>query len=99
MLVLLPGVTPDGKDDARLVVFAVGLAQAGFAVLVPDIPAFRALMVSAADATAVRDAVTYASGAFVADVDGGVALAAISYAAGPACWRCWMRPHGGASAW
>ncbi len=84
MLVLLPGVTPAGKDDARLVVFAAGLAQAGFAVLVPDIPAFRALTVSAADAKAVRDAVSYASGAFVADADGGVALAAISYAAGPA---------------
>ncbi len=84
MLVLLPGVTPEGKDDRRLTVFAVGLARAGFAVLVPDIPAFRALAVSAADAEAVRDVVAHASGAFVADADGGVAVAAISYAAGPA---------------
>jgi len=84
MLVLLPGVTPEGKDDPRLVPFAAGLAKAGFAVLVPDIPSFRALRVSAADAAAVRDVVAYASGTFVDDADGGVALAGISYAAGPA---------------
>jgi len=84
VLVLLPGVTPDGKDDRRLVTFAHGLAEAEFVVLVPDIPSFRALKVGPSDAAAVQDAVRYASSAFVDDAERGVALGAISYAAGPA---------------
>lgn len=84
LLILLPGVTPDGKDDPRLVAFAVGLAAADFAVLVPDFPSFRALTVSADDAGSVRDVVRHASRTYAADADGGVAVAAISYAAGPA---------------
>jgi len=84
MLVLVPGVTPDGKDDTRLVVFARGIARAGFAVLVPDIASFRAMAVGPGDAQAVADAVTRASQEYVEGADGGVGVVAISYAAGPA---------------
>jgi pimeloyl-ACP methyl ester carboxylesterase len=37
-LVLVHGLTPDGKDDARLASAATLLARAGFAVAVPTIP-------------------------------------------------------------
>src|SRR5688572_20773531 len=36
-VVVVPGLTPHGKDDARLVAFAKSLARAQFLVLVPDI--------------------------------------------------------------
>ncbi|MGF1608165.1 MAG: alpha/beta hydrolase family protein [Kiloniellales bacterium] len=84
-LVLVPGVTPQGLDDPRLVAFASSLARVGFLVLVPDIANLRALKVRASDAVPIADAVRY-----LAHTPNGstaprqVALAAISYAAGPA---------------
>src|SRR5689334_4652325 len=36
-LLLLPGAAEGGKDDPRLVAFAMSLARARFAVLVPDL--------------------------------------------------------------
>jgi hypothetical protein len=80
-LVLVPGAAPLGRNDPRLVAFAVMLARARFTVLVPEIPNLRALVLSAADAEPIGDAVRYharSSGA------GKVGLVAISYAAGPA---------------
>ena len=88
-LVLVPGVTPHGLDDPRLVAFAGSLARAGFLVLVPDIANLRALKVRASDALPIADAVRH----LARSPDGlqdraatprTVALAAISYAAGPA---------------
>ena len=49
-LVLVPGMTPAGKDDRRLVDFANALARAGFLVLVPEIGGLRDLRVSPGDA-------------------------------------------------
>ena len=80
-LVLVPGITREGKDDPRLIAFASTLARARFEVLVPDLPNLSALRVSADDAGAIADAVR-----FFDDRPTGarVGVAAISYAVGPA---------------
>jgi pimeloyl-ACP methyl ester carboxylesterase len=80
-LVLVPGVTPEGKDDRRLVAFAETMSRARFLVLVPDIETLRDLRVSPGDVTAIADAVEHLSRqAAVSEVG----LVAISYSAGPA---------------
>ena len=78
-LVLLPGASPGGKDEPRLVAFAQQLAGAGFRVLVPDSESLRQLRVDAQDALLAADAV-----ALLAGEGGQVGIAAISYATGPA---------------
>lgn len=80
-LVLVPGATPQGRRDTRLVAFARELAAARFAVVVPALPGLRDLRLAVAHAEPVADAVTHLSRR--AD-DGEVGLVAISYAAGPA---------------
>ncbi|MBI2235634.1 MAG: hypothetical protein HYU60_01535 [Magnetospirillum sp.] len=76
-MVLLPGAARTGKDDPRLVALANSLARSGWLVLVPDIAGLRSLQVSAADAARVADAVRSLE-------QPQVAVAAISFAAGPA---------------
>lgn len=78
-VVLLPGVSPHGKDDVRLVRFAEALAAARFAVLVPEPPGLRELRVSA------RDAEHVAAAARVLRRQGvPVGVGAFSYGVGPA---------------
>jgi pimeloyl-ACP methyl ester carboxylesterase len=80
-LVLVPGATPKGKRDPRLVAFARELAAARLAVLVPALPGLTRLRLEAGHAAPVADAVRHLS----ERAGGGpVALTAISYAAGPA---------------
>ena len=55
-LVLVHGLTPDGKSDARLAWTADRLARAGFVVAVPELPALKAQRLRPEDATVVRDA-------------------------------------------
>ncbi len=55
-LVLVHGLTPEGKDDARLQWAAALLARGGFAVLVPELPELRAQRLRPQDATVVADA-------------------------------------------
>src|SRR5262245_26242510 len=55
-LVLVHGLTPEGKRDARLARPADRLPRAGFAVGVPGLPALRAERLRPADAAMVRDA-------------------------------------------
>ena len=80
-LVLMPGATPAGPDDPRLVAFATMLARARFLVLVPDITNLRALEVRSGDVRHVADAVRYLASCAGA---GAIGLVGISYAAGPA---------------
>jgi hypothetical protein len=80
-VVLVPGATPQGRRDPRLVAFARELAAARLGVLVPALPGLRDLRLAAAHAEPVADAVSYLS----RRAGGGeVGLIAISYAAGPA---------------
>ncbi len=81
-MVLVPGITPEGKDDPRLVAFAGTLARARFEVLVPDLPRLRQLKVSPEDARAIADASVYLDGR--AQGARPLGLTAISYAVGPA---------------
>jgi hypothetical protein len=78
-LVLLPGLSEQGRRDSRLVPLAQSLARARFLVLVPELPAALRLSADAADAAVVADAV-----AALPEGPGPAGLAAISYAAGPA---------------
>lgn len=80
-IVLVPGLTPRGRDDERLVAFASTLARARFDVLVPDLPRMRALQVTAADAEPI------AAGAHWLDErhpSRPLGVAAVSFAVGPA---------------
>jgi fermentation-respiration switch protein FrsA (DUF1100 family) len=58
-MLLVPGLSPSGKDDPRLVAFANTLGRAGFTVLVPQPPNHRTLRVSADNATLVSEAVDW----------------------------------------
>lgn len=85
VLLLVPGLAPDGKNDRRLVELAVILARARFAVLVPDFSSLRAQRVSADNVQQVADALSYLAGRDdIAGDDPPLGIAAISYAVGPA---------------
>lgn len=83
-LVLLPGAAEKGKDDPRLVAFALTLARARFAVLVPDLEGFRSLQVGSRDIGETADAFAWLSARPDLAPGGKCGIAAISYAAGPA---------------
>lgn len=82
-LLLVPGVTPQGRDDPRLVEFAELLAQAQFRVIVPELPNLRELKVSAEDADSLGALLDHLSGSAEEETR-PLGLVAISYAAGPA---------------
>lgn len=85
VLLLVPGLAPDGKDDRRLVELAVILARARFAVLVPDIASLRAQQVSADNTRQIADSLLYLAQADdIADNNRPLGVAAISYSVGPA---------------
>ncbi len=90
---LVPGLAPGGKDDARLVALARALARARIAVLVPDIASLRELRAGPDNVGDIADALRYLGGdgrarwAPAASDDTAAApvgVAAISYAVGPA---------------
>ena len=87
-LVLVPGVTPAGKDDRRLVALATSLARVRFTVLVPEIPNLRELQVRPDDAAVIADAVRALTGdgdlAAESPEEAQAGLLAVSYAVGPA---------------
>ena len=93
-VVVVPGLTPDGKDDARLVAFAKSLARAQFLVLVPDIANTRALKVSAADGAFIADAIEELAQRAAGGGESSVGLVAISYAVGPALLAATQPPAG-----
>jgi pimeloyl-ACP methyl ester carboxylesterase len=81
-IVLAPGLGREGRRDVRLTAFAVALTGAGFRVLVPDVPNFQAQRVAADDSVVLADALRYLLER--QGDQGTVAIAAISYAVGPA---------------
>ena len=92
-LVLVPGITPQGKDDAKLVAFATTLARARFAVLVPDLRGLRALKVRARDADDIADAIRHLAVRDDVGGDARVGVAAVSYAVGPAIMAALSRDN------
>jgi pimeloyl-ACP methyl ester carboxylesterase len=81
-LVLVPGFTPQGKDDPRLVDLALSLCRARFLVLVPDIQGSREMRVRLEDTRTIAAAAVH-----LAKIDGlarhpDVGVVAISYAVG-----------------
>jgi pimeloyl-ACP methyl ester carboxylesterase len=93
-VVVVPGLTPDGKDDARLVAFAKSLARAQFLVLVPDIANTRSLKVSAADSAFIGDAIDELAQRAAGGGGRSLGLVAISYAVGPALLAASQTPAG-----
>jgi fermentation-respiration switch protein FrsA (DUF1100 family) len=61
-LVLVHGLTPEGKRDARLAWTADRLARAGFVVAVPELSALRAQRLRPEDAAIVRDTIERLTG-------------------------------------
>ena len=83
-LVLVPGLTPEGKDDPRLTAFAATLARARFLVLVPDIESLRAQRVDPENVREIADAFAHLTDPQAGLAAGRAGLTAISYAVGPA---------------
>lgn len=81
-LVVVPGASPQGRDDPRLMVFAGALTRSGFEVLVPEIPNLRRLVLQPADTRIVADAIRHLHER--REGEGGLGVSAISYAVGPA---------------
>jgi pimeloyl-ACP methyl ester carboxylesterase len=83
-LLLIPGAAEEGRDDPRLVAFAMSLARVHFAVLVPELTGLRQLQVGPENIIEVADAFRW----LVADAElvpeGRAGMVAFSYAAGPA---------------
>ena len=94
-IVLVPGFTPWGKDDRRLVQLANTLARARFLVLVPDLQGTKALSVRSEDAAAIADAAALLSRLDLEHAPDGqdVGLAAVSYAVGLAVLAT-LKPEG-----
>lgn len=85
-IILIPGVSPKGRDDVRLVAFATSLARARFVVHVPELPGLRQLRVSPSDTQVIAETLRRLS-AGEPDSPGSrepIGLVAFSYAAGPA---------------
>lgn len=80
-IVLVAGVTPEGRDDPRLIGFAAALARAGFAVLVPELENLRRLQVSPGDAIPIADAADHLQAELGSHRP--VAVVGLSYAFGP----------------
>lgn len=83
-LIAVPGAVPRANRDPRFTAFATTLARAGFAVLAPEMPGFRALRVRPQDAREIADAFRHALSRPELAPEGRAGIFAFSYAAGPA---------------
>ena len=83
-LVLITGAQRDGRSQPQLIALAKALAEAGFAVLVPDVPGLRALRISSAQAEPIQEAVAHVTAKGGLPAGAPVGLAALSYSVGPA---------------
>lgn len=81
-LVLVHGLTSEGKRDTRLTWTADRLARAGFAVAVPELPALRAQRLRPDDAQIIRDTLLRLA-AHPLVRRGPVAVIAVSVGLGP----------------
>lgn len=82
-LLLLPGAVETGKDDPRLVAFAMTLARVRFAVLVPDLSGLRSMQIKPAHVGEIVEAFSHLDS--LSELGPArTGIAAVSYAAGPA---------------
>ena len=79
-MLLVPGLSPAGKDDPRLIAFATTLSRAGFAVLVPQPPDHRVLRVSAQNAALISGSIDWLH---ARQPDLPLGVFAVSFAVGP----------------
>jgi len=82
-LVLVPGFTPQGKDDPRIVWLARLVGRIGFVVLVPDLPGLRSLQAREADVEGMVESFRFLAGEVKGVRPDRVGLMGISYGAGP----------------
>jgi acetyl esterase/lipase len=82
-LVLVPGFTPQGKDDPRIVWLARLVARVGFVVLVPDLPGLRSLQAREADVEGMVGSYQFLVDQATRVRPDRVGLMGISYGAGP----------------
>jgi pimeloyl-ACP methyl ester carboxylesterase len=82
-VVLVHGLTPDGKRDERLARAAARLARAGLAVAVPDLPSLKAQRLRPDDARVVSETLARLA-AHPETRRGSLAVIAVSVGLGPA---------------
>jgi len=82
-LVLVPGFTPQGKDDPRIVWLARVVARIGFVVLVPDLPGLRSLQARESDVEGMIGCFRFLTEQRARVRPDRVGLMGISYGAGP----------------
>lgn len=97
-LLLVPGFTPDGKDDPRVVALATTLARARFLVMVPEVPGSRERRVRLEDKRTITDALRHLRASRPEVAARTTGAVAISYAVGLAVLAALeldeaMRPH------
>lgn len=83
-IVLVPGVAPRGRRDARVVAMANTLARLDFAVLVPDMPGARRYRMRAGDVREVADSFAWLACRPLLAPPGHTGIAGFSYGVGPA---------------
>ncbi|HZP88823.1 MAG TPA: hypothetical protein VFB54_18575 [Burkholderiales bacterium] len=83
-IVLVPGAVPLGKDDPRLVAFAMTLARVRFAVLTPELSGYRELQIRPDNSNEIRDAFEHLVERKQLSPGGRAGIAATSYGVGPA---------------
>jgi pimeloyl-ACP methyl ester carboxylesterase len=81
-LVLVPGFTPEGKDDPRVAELARSLARTRFLVMVPEVPGSRAQQVRLEDAETIADALRHLKASRPEAAGRATGAVAISYAVG-----------------
>jgi acetyl esterase/lipase len=82
-IVLVPGVAPRGRRDARVIAIANTLARLGFTVLVPDMPGVRSFRMRSGDAREVADSFAWLASRQALAPPGHIGIAGFSYGAGP----------------
>ena len=82
-ILFVPGAAQEGKNDPRVVTFAMALARANFAVLVPDLVNVHELKVGARDIREIADGFSYLVSRSDLAPQGCAGMAAASYALGP----------------
>ena len=93
-LLMVPGVTPQGRDDPRLVAFAAALSGHGFLVFVPELPGLRLQRVGPDDPAAIARAAAALATCLPDDRPQRLAASGISYAVAPVVLAALTQPGG-----